>query len=272
MPATPDPVAPTRCPWLWLMRRPGAMLLVAHRERFASQPAHRFRWAWVEVLLISIGWGLASVGVWDLATRVVASSSGVPLVPAGLVMLLGGTWLYRRGLVALGRLAAPEETSGAAVVAALVAIFWLLCLLDLPGPVPSSRTVLPAAWRWLRPLPWYRVLLLGPVWGAWAMLITCQFCRPSARTQSAVRGLARGCGPAAAALAMALPLGASLYYFNHLSWWQPTISAAAVLTATGGGVFLCRLFGGLRREALLAVNVLTQIVFTFAYLVNRSFA
>ncbi len=261
----------TRCPWLWLIRRPAMQLMLADREQFASLPAGPFRRAWIELLLFSLAWGLLNIGLWDLATRGISSASGLPLVPAGLVLLAGGMWLYRRSVVALGKLAAPKETAGAALVGALVAVFWLLVLLDLPGPLPSTGMVLPAGLQWLRPLPWYRVLLLSPIWGAWAMLITCQFCRPDRQSSPAIAALATGCGPASAAMAMVVPLAGSLYYFNHLSWWQSTIPASAIVAATVGGWLFCNRFGGLRREALLAVNVLTQIVFTVAYLVNRSF-
>jgi len=126
-------------------------------------------------------------------------------------------------------------------------------------------------WQWLRPRASYRPLLLGPLWGAWAMLIMPQFSRANKDTEPAIAAYADGCGPAKAAFMMAFPLAGSLYYFNHLSWWQISISALAVLSATVGGLVICKATGGLKGRSLLAVNILTQLVFYFAYLTNRVF-
>ena len=251
-----------------LARLPSLMLLTAGDEALATEPPQRFARSWIGLMVVSVLWGLLNVALWDGVSRSIASSSGLPLLPAAAVLMAAALVLCRRGLLALGGFIAGRE--GASLAAMLIALLWLVCLLDLPGPVPGYSPMLPPQWQWLRPLPWYRVLLLAPLWGGWSMLIVAQFCRPCGQTEPAVAAMVRGCGPAAAALSMAIPLAATLWYFNHLSWWQPTISMAVVAAATVGGLLLCRRAGRLDRSVLLAVNVLTQIVFVMAYLVNRS--
>ena len=69
---------------------------------------------------------------------------------------------------------------------------------------------------------------------------------------------------------MGAVLAATLLYFHFLDWpWRLLIAGVTVFVAICGGVILCRRGGGLRRSALLAVNVLTQTAFILAYLANR---
>ena len=101
------------------------------------------------------------------------------------------------------------------------------------------------------------------------MLVLPQFCKPDEATEPAVAAFAAGCGPLAAAACMAVPMGLSICYFSYLAWTQLAIAGAAVLAATAGGTLLCRATGGLKRDSLLAANLLTQIVFILAYLANQ---
>jgi cobalamin synthase len=142
-------------------------------------------------------------------------------------------------------------------------------LLEGTGWNLNGASYLPRVLEWIRPQPWYRALLLAPVWGSWAMLLTVQFHRPDENTEPCVASFARRCGPATAAFTMAATLMVSLWYFNHLSWWQFSIPLVTILSAASAGAWFCRVAGGLRRDPLLAVNLLTQMAFLAAYLVNR---
>ena len=126
------------------------------------------------------------------------------------------------------------------------------------------------ALQWLRPeYDVYRVLLLMPVWGGWSMLNLGLFCRANQATEPAVRALGGGCGPVRVAVCMAVMLAATTFYFDFLFWPQLCVSGSAILAAIFGGRLICRFGGGLRRDSLLATNLLTQLAFLLAYLAVR---
>ena len=124
------------------------------------------------------------------------------------------------------------------------------------------------AWLWPRAI--LRVLLLAPVWGGWSMLAAAQFFRPNERTDIPSRHFIRGVRPLAAALALAIPLGAGMVYTQYLYTplrFVPPVAAATA--ALAGGWLLVRLQGGPSRRTLLATNVLTQAAFLIAYMLVR---
>jgi hypothetical protein len=110
------------------------------------------------------------------------------------------------------------------------------------------------------------VLLLTPVWGAWAMLALGQFHRPTPETDPPTRHFAGSVGPLATAGYLLVPLAGSLIYLNFLYPWHFIPPASALLGALAGGALMVRLRGGLRREAVLATNFLTQLFFLAGYL------
>jgi len=254
----------------WLASRPGYMLLAADDEKLAAAPPQRFARAWVELVLLSLGWGILSVGLWGVALKFVGDYySGIPFMPVAAVVAPMTLWLYRRSLLALAESLVGADPAGKAVGGAVIVVVIVLSLLGLEKHGRDWPFYLPPAWQWVCPMAPYRVLIVAPVWGAWAMLITCQFCRSRDHTEPAVAAFARGCGPVAAAACLAPLLAATLLYFHFLGVWRLIVPAAAVVAAVAGGLLLCRASGGLRRRALLAVNMLTQIVFFLAYLANR---
>jgi cobalamin synthase len=148
---------------------------------------------------------------------------------------------------------------------AIAASAWVLALtlglLSIKQDFRSDAS-LPKFIAWIR--PWekvYRVPILMPLWGAWAMLVTPQFYRRKSAGDGAVAAFARGCGPLTATAVMGLLLALTITYFNFLPWAQLTISAVTVFAAVAGGTVCCWLDGGLTRRALLAANVITQLVF-----------
>jgi hypothetical protein len=253
----------------WLVRRPGYMLLVGPDEALAQEPPQRFRNAWVGVMLLSIAWGIVSAGLWRTALNAKTYTT-IPFVPVAVVVVPMLLWLYRRCAGSLSRLVCGQQAADQAVGAGVIVGVVVLALLELKWPDRlGSPQELPEAWKWLWPEILYRALIVAPVWGGWAMLITCQFCRCREQTEPAVVAFARGCGPLAAAVCLAPPLTATLVYFDFLGWARVMLAGVTALAALGGGLAFCRLSGGLRRQALLAVNLLTQIVFLLGYLMTR---
>lgn len=255
----------------WVARRPAYMLLTAGDAPLAAEPPERFTLAWIGLMGMSLLWGIILVNLWGVAWGVFRDYE--PLVmPAMATAGLFCLWPFRRAIAALAEFLAPRDATTRAVVASAIVLIVALSFLGLkPDWRRWEFTKLPWWVAWLQPdAKLYRVLLLMPLWGAWAMLIAVKFCKPTERTEPQVSALARGCGAAAAAGCMAVLLGASIAYFHHLGVGsQVTIFVVTVLAAIGGGVGLCRAAGGACRRALLAANVLTQVAFILAYLAGR---
>lgn len=244
----------------------GGLLLLAGTDDVLSRRPAILRRGWLWLLVTSLLWGLACIGLWELGELAVHRSTSLPLIPA-LLVLAGSVLLYGRGLDELSSLGGPAGLR-ASTLNTLILLLWGAMLLE-GLRYTYDGTILPVYIRWLRPPPWQRALLLAPVWGGWSMLLALQFNRVAERTEPFIAQLKAGCGPATAAFSMALPLAGSLWYFNYLSWWQFTIPLVAILVAGLAGRWLCQAAGGLRRRPLLALNVLTQLAFLAAYLVNR---
>ena len=252
-----------------LFIRQGYLLLTAGDERLAQEEPGQFEGAALGLMLLSLGWGLAAIGAWG-AAWMLFGDFGLLIMPslaAAAVMVL---WPFRRAAVSLaGRLGGSDPTARG-MTAAMLTLVLVLTLLRLNPDVYAAEYSLPWWLAWLRPqTKIYRVLLLMPLWGGWAMIATAQFCRPNGLTEPTVAAFARGCGPIRTAMSMGLLLAATIIYFGYLPWWQLSISGAAAASAIAGGWTFSRLCGGLRRDALLAVNLLTQLVFLLAYVANR---
>lgn len=246
------------------------MLLTADDDRLSAEPPARFHWAWAELVLLSAAWGVGIAGLWELCVNVFGwYSADFPFVPTAAVLAVTVLWMYRRALTATAEMLGGCDPAGRSAASALLVVVLAMILLGLRSWQPDWPVNMHPWLRWLRPRTMYRALVLAPVWGAWAMLITPQFRRPGAGTEPQVAAFAGGCGPFAAAVCMAAPLAGSIVYFNHMPWTQLGISATAVLTALAGGQILCATGGGLTRRNLLAANLLTQIAFLLAYLANR---
>lgn len=249
----------------WLVRRPGYMFLTADAERLSAQQPGRFARAWVELLVVSLGWGLATIGIWAAAWKLFGEPMG-RLMPSAMVAATFVLWPYRRAVAGALEALFPSDTTARALAGAAFVVVLTLGLLSLKRDFRHDP-FLPSVIAWIR--PWdkiYRPMILMPLWGCWAMLITPQFCRPRPQTDAVVAAFAAGCGPLWVAVVMGVLLGLTITYFNFLSWLQLAIPVATVIAAILGGIVFCRLTGGLTRQGLLAVNVLTQLVFLLACL------
>ena len=248
----------------WLIHRPGYMLLTASRERLAAEPPHLFARAWLGLMLVSLGWGVAAACIYGMTWAVFDDYTGVPLMPVAALLAVTVLWPYRRAVVALARTFCGKDGAEPALGISVVVVVLALAMMGLVSRRPDWPSYLPRFLQWI-PRTMFRVLILGPLWGAWAMLIVPQFCRPRQRTEPFLAEMIRNCGPLTAAACMALPLAATLFAFRVFGWWYLTIPAATILGAIVGGILLCR-SGGPTRDALLADNLLTQLVFILAYL------
>lgn len=257
----------------WLLSRPGAMLLLAGDEALAAEPPRRFRHAWLEVALGGFVWGIALTLVWGAAWRVFGGHHwDYPFLPAGVTLAFFCLLPFGPAVGALagqiGGASTQRRMTATAVIVAVLAV----CLVRLrPDWHRTEPFEVPMWVDWVRPMAkLYRVLLLMPAWGAWAMLITPMFCKSGDRTEPQVAALAHGCDALAVAGVMGALLAVSITYFHHLGLGgQAAVPLAAVITAVASGAVFCRLSGGLSRQTLLAANLTTQIAVIMAYLAAR---
>lgn len=243
------------------------MYLTACDARLASQAGRRFARSWLGLMGLSIATGLGLVGLWGAAWRILGDY-GLLVMPATAAAIGLLVWPMRHGLASLARIIGREGLANRAMVVSVVSVVVMTSLVCLRPDWYRAEYAMPPVLAWLRPdAKIYRVLILMPVWGCWAMLIALQFCRPGEGTDAATRALADGCGPAAAAACMAVPLAGSVVYMHYLgAGAQWTVPAVTVVAAIATGPILCRLAGGPTRSTLLAGNLLTQLVFLVTFL------
>ncbi|MHC4294120.1 MAG: hypothetical protein ACYSTL_00875 [Planctomycetota bacterium] len=246
------------------------MLLSASDERLSRESPARFRDSWVGVLGFSLAWSLLALGLWAVAWKVFGEPFG-RILPAVLLTAVFALWSFRESLKSLAEIMFPNDTTSRAAVVSIFVLILTCALLSLPPDFYKRDPELPKFIAWFRPhAKIHRIIILAPLWGAWAMLITPQFRRPDDRTEPFVAAFARGFGPLAAAAVMGLLLGTTITYLNFLPWEQLIVSGLTVVGAIAAGLICCRLTGGLTRRALLAANIITQLVFILAYLGARN--
>ena len=247
----------------WLTDRPSYMFLTAGDERLGAQKPDRFTYVWLGLMGVSVLAGLVLVGVWSVAWQVFRDWDRLSR-PAAVTAIVLLVWPLRRALVSLGPAMRFRDRANQTAVAVAGAVLIGVGFMSLVERYPCAYEYAMPGWTaWIRPdLSIFRVLLLMPVWGAWSMLIAVQFRRPCAETDPVTRRFARGCGPLAAVACMAPPLAGTIVYFHYMGMTeQLVITGLTVGTAIVAGPILCRISGGMTRQALLAGNVITQIVF-----------
>lgn len=240
----------------WLAARPSYMLLTASPERMAAQEAGRFSRAWLGLLIQSIVWGLALTVAWALGERFLVENLGLKIMPAMAAVSLMFLWPFRQAAAATAHTLGGADPANRSVV---VVVLILGISLGLIGAKSSW-------YDWYPDNASCRALLLMPLWGCWAMLITSQFCKCTCQSEPAIEAFAKGCGPIPAAFSAALPWVGTWFYFKHAGWAYLSMSVVTTLFVLVGGAVLCRVSGGLTRRALLTGNMLTQYVFLLMYL------
>ena len=254
----------------WLVNRPSYLLLTADEDRLAARRPGAFARSGPGLMVGAVLWGSGLAWLWGAAWRLYGdigtSELAMPAMVTAVVLVL---WPMRRAAGALVKIAFGRNPSVRAVGAAAVVVVLFVAFYRLRADWSRAEWSLWPVLAWTRPqCKIYRVLVLMPVWGAWSMLATCQFRRPSAATEPAVAALARGCGAAQAAVWMAAVLAMTIGYYGYLGQGaQLMIPAATIAAAIGGGLVLAYAAGGLCRKALLAVNVLTAAVHVLVFLV-----
>ena len=262
-------VGAIRSVWRWLTARPSYQFVTLSEQKLRYLPARRFSRAWFGLMAGSLGWGIASAWLWAGVWKLFNDPRDLMIMPA-LMMAGAILWLFRRGAVALIEIAFGREGTGRGLGGAALVVLLVMVLLRLQAYWYTGHLEysLPDCIAWVRPGgKVYRVLVLMPLWGAWSMMAVCQFYKPTRRTERSVAAFARGCGPVATAVCMAVPLAMTIGYVGHLGLRaQLTIPAVTIGTAIVGGLVLCRATGALSRRGLLAGNILTQIVFVLVFL------
>ena len=235
-----------------------------------SRP-ERFGRAWLGLAVGAVAWGIALACVWGAAWGIFRDW-GFLVMPATATLAFYCLWPFGRAVTALGQQfgddSADRRTLGIAVIVVVLAMSFLRLTADWER---RELFDLPTWIAWVRPqTKLYRVLVLMPAWGVWAMLITTKFCRTNERTEPQVAAMARGCDAFAVALFMAVLLAVSIVYFHHLGLGgQAAVPLIPVVAAIASGVVFCRTSGGLCRGGLLATNLTTQMAFLLAYLAAR---
>ncbi|MDP6544636.1 MAG: hypothetical protein QGH60_11640 [Phycisphaerae bacterium] len=245
----------------WLIDRPSYMFLTAGDDRLSAQKPGRFTYAWLGLMGLSVLTGIMLTGIWIVIWKVFQDYDRLSR-PAGATAIVLLVWPLRMALVSIGPALRFRRRANQMAVTAAAAALVGVGFMSLVDRFPYEYA-LPDPIAWIRPeLSIFRVLLLMGVWGAWSMLIAVQFRRPDAITDPVTRRFAHGCGPLAAAACMVLPLAGTILFFHYMGMTgQLIITGATMVTAIASGPILCRIGGGLTRGALLAGNMITQIIF-----------
>lgn len=263
--------------YVWLTRRPAYMMLTASDAALGAEKPERFTRAWMGVMLLSLGWGALACATWAGAHALFHlemgnTTSSIPLLPALATTTVLCLWSHRRALLATSRKLLPVETMNAdwtpaLVLAVLVATVMAIFSAFTGGesgrepylPLPDWAQNVRPYWRH------YRVLLLAPLWGGWAMMIAPKFRRFSPTAGDATTQFARGCGPLCAAACMLVPLLGSIFYFQFLWWWWQAIICSLTIVSVPLWAQIAGRRGGLDRSGMLATSLLTQLVFLLTY-------
>lgn len=251
----------------------GAAMMTGRLEGCSEAETSRvFAPAWIGLAAIALAWGLLSIGVYVVARLATPERFVCPLwTPAVALAALSVAGPFRVAALDVAALLHLRGRVARAAFGLLLAGGWAWALAYLGGKrhfgLASEEQALPGALAWIRPeMEAFRVLLLAPLWGAWAMMIAVQFRRPGAGALAAMAEFAAGCGPVLSAAVMGVLLGGSILYFSFLPWYQLAISAGAILGGIAAGVLAGRRAGGLTRGTLLAANLGAQGGFVLAYL------
>lgn len=255
----------------WLTKPPSVAYWFEESPPPASLGPENYLWTGWVLVAWSLVWAGASVLIWNLTAKLFGLAGGLWLLPSLAVAAVSLLGPARSGAELLCRLAGRNRPARIALIASLVSLAWLACLTALRHDYHfQQEPALPRWIAWIRPGSKIdRVLWLLPLWGGWSMLICPQLHRPDPSRQPALAGMVRGCGPMSTTVLMGLLLAGSIGYFAYLPWTQLVIWAAGLLGAIGGGLLLVHLAGGMRREVLLAGNLLTQWSVLVAFLAVR---
>lgn len=255
----------------WFVHRPSYMMLVASDEALSAGSPARFRGAWAGMVFGSLVWGGLLASLWVLTERAITDPLGMGIMPAVFTVAAMVVWPFRRAFGAAAEVLGGQDPSIRSAMGGLLAAVFMFGLLAAKHNYIYSDMVLPTWLMWLRPdVDTARLLVLMPLWGAWAILITGQFCRACERTEPAIVALSKGCGPVLAAMGVALPLAATWFYFGYMgNWAHWQMSGLALVGALASGLVACKVRGCLSRKVLLCANLMAQVSLLLGYHVFR---
>ncbi|MCK5114032.1 MAG: hypothetical protein KAR11_04645 [Phycisphaerae bacterium] len=249
----------------------GCLILTASDSQLEAHQPEKFRRSWIGLLLLSLLWGVASMGLWNLSINIFGRPSGVNIMSA---MVLTAAILLvpmRLGAGFLCELLGGKDSNTRMLFTSVLVMVFVMCLMSLRADWHVAEYELPRGLQWWRPLSKSnRVLMLLPLWGAWSMLILPNFYRVDPESHPQISAMGRGCGPMTAVIIMAVLLGWSGAYFAYLSWVQIGVSIAAVIAGVFGGLLLAHRNGQMDRKVLLAANLLTQLGVLVSFLALRN--
>jgi hypothetical protein len=236
------------------------MFLTASEERISQCPESRFTHAWIGVMLFSLVWSLIAGGIWAGGWKLFGEPMG-RVIPAGALAGVFVLWVFRRAVSGAMEILFRSDLTARSIATSVFVLVLTLGLLSIKRDFRHD-SYLPDFIVWIR--PWekvYRPIVLMPLWGAWSMLVTVQFCRPRTSTSPPATAFAEGCTPLPVAAIMGLLLSLTITYFSFLGWVLLVIPGVTIVAAIAGGMIFCHLTNGPTRSALLATNIVTQMVF-----------
>ncbi len=255
----------------WAPLLAAAGFLFGDDRRFDDVDDPRLDRMWIWTGAVALAWGCILAAIWALAANAFPywKSSDIPLMPAAAVVGAMALGPYRRALAAPAKLLSPGESASATTISAAVVVILALSLLGIP-PFYREGVHLPSWLAWIRPQTEYRVLILMPLWGAWAMMTPLHFCKVDS-AGALVRAFANRQPVIGTAMWMALALAMSLWQLSCLRYgWVALPAGLALAAGSLGAVAICRFSGGITHSALLAANLMTQLAFLLGYLAGAT--
>lgn len=216
-------------------------------------------------MVLAIAWEVA----WRVLPRGWYMNTSLPFMPTIVVVALMMLTPLRRPITALARVLVEGGSTDRGLFTAAIAAIVALGVLGL-GPWRRESTWLPMWLAWVRPLEESPVLLLMPMWGAWAMMAVTHFCPIAPSAIPLAASYAKRQPVAATAVWMAIPLAGTLWELNFLWGFVAIPAAMALISGSVVSVILCRRAGGVRLATLRACNAMTQLAFLGGYLIAKS--
>lgn len=270
--APPSPKREGQTPRLAGLR--AALLLLAGGDRrLADHDGESLDRMWLWMGLLGVGCGLVQAAVWAVSAHAFAwwwqGVSNLPLMPVAAVIALLCFSPLRQTMMAPAQLLGAGSPVAQALTAGAIPCVFALCLLGIL-PYRHEAIRLPMWLAWLRPMEEYRVLILMPMWGVWAMMVPGHFCRSAEGACRALRGFVNRQPVAATALWMAVPMATTLWQLDFLGAWVALPTAMGLVAGSLGAILVCRGHGGVTRCALLGGNLLTQTAMLVGYLAGKT--
>jgi hypothetical protein len=235
-------------------------------------------------LPIGLAIGLLWVGAFRATWRLYGEEvTSLRLVPAAVVLLVDvlftGYYLFGGLTSTVGALTGhrharePEgnEALGLALPAVMALLLAIILELVLVSALRTGAWWWPSDWRrhlnFAYPRLIYRPLLLAPLWGRWAILLSASVGRVAHRSHPSAAGLSKAVSPTFVLVSFIPPLILTAAYCSRSgNVIIGTIIALAVLGLTFvSSVIMARRGGGQTRRSMLAAGKIAELMFLSAF-------